>query len=348
MAAQPVRAVVAVELLANSSVGDTNPRLSVIVPMLNEASGLANFLQTNLPRLPEYSEVILVDGGSTDAGLSIAADFTVRLSIPISIQIHESEPGRARQMNAGAEYATGKYLLFLHADTKLSQDFSEQFEEWSASDPVWGFSPIRLDGSQLWCRIVESSINLRTRVTAGASGDQAIVLQASKFRELGGYREIELMEDIDLSYRLRKQFKPKRFSLAVTTSNRRWKEGGVVRTVLMMWFLRLSFRLGVAPRRLARIYSGNSRTKLLIFAKLPRLGQVKTRLEPFLGAEGCLLLHQSLIAHAMELASGWNLGPVELWLADQPHKGDIPLDIPQSVAIRYQEGDNLGQRKSVV
>lgn len=90
--------------------------------------------------------------------------------------------------------------------------------------------------------------------------------------------------------------------------------------------------------------SDSNVTKLLIFAKVPRLGQVKTRLEPFLGVEGCLLLHQCLIAHAMELASGWTLGPVELWLADQLHTGDLPLDIPKSVAIRYQEGDTLGQR----
>lgn len=268
MAAQPGKVAAAVELLADSSVGASPnlsvaeltvplvsvPQLSVIVPMLNEASGLASFLITNLPRLPENSEVVLVDGGSTDTSMSIAANFPVQPSI--SVQICESQPGRARQMNVGADFATGQYLLFLHADTKLNQDFAEQFEQWVATDPVWGFSPVRLDGPEIWCRIVEFSINLRTRITSGASGDQAIVLQASKFRELGGYRDIELMEDIDLSYRLLRQFKPKRFTQPVTTSNRRWREGGVVRTVLMMWFLRLSFRLGVAPRRLARIYSG--------------------------------------------------------------------------------------------
>jgi rSAM/selenodomain-associated transferase 1 len=85
-------------------------------------------------------------------------------------------------------------------------------------------------------------------------------------------------------------------------------------------------------------------TKLLVFAKVPRLGQVKTRLEPFLGAECCLLLHQCLIAHAMELARGWTAGPVELWLADQPNKDDLPLNTPESVAIRYQEAGNLGER----
>jgi rSAM/selenodomain-associated transferase 2 len=216
--------------------------------MLNEASGIANFLQSNLPRLPKGTEVILVDGGSADASKAITAGFPV--------QLLESQRGRARQMNAGAESAAGQYLLFLHADTQLNQNFSEQFEQWVATDPVWGFSPVRLDGTQLWCRIVEFSINLRTRITSGASGDQGIVLQADKFRELGGYREIDLMEDIDLSYRLRRQSKPRRFAQPVTTSNRRWVEGGVVRTVVMMWFLRLSFRLGVAPRRLARIYSG--------------------------------------------------------------------------------------------
>lgn len=272
MVAQPARAVAVVELLVDSSVGGSPssfmspdsiplgsvprrslrlvsvPQLSLIVPILNEAFGLADFLQTNLPRLPKGTEVILVDGGSADASKAITTRFPVLLL--------DSQPGRARQMNAGAKSATGQYLLFLHADTQLNQNFSEQFEQWVATDPVWGFSPVRLDGPQLWCRVVESSINLRTRITSGASGDQAIVLQADKFQELGGYREIDLMEDIDLSYRLCRQSKPRRFAQPVTTSNRRWVEGGVVRTVLMMWFLRLSFRFGAAPRRLARIYTG--------------------------------------------------------------------------------------------
>ncbi len=259
MAVLQAKAAAVVGPLADSSAGDQNPSLSVIVPMLNEASGLADFLQTNLPRLPKSSEIILVDGGSSDASLAIAAELLSELSslkaIEPSVQVFESPAGRARQMNAGAKLATGHYLMFLHADTILPSDFSVDFERWTESGPTWGFSPVQLDGPQLWCRIIESSINLRTCITSGASGDQTIVLQAEKFRELEGYREIDLMEDIDLSYRLRRQSRPRRFTQAVTTSSRRWKEGGVFRTVLMMWFLRLSFRLGVAPGRLALIYS---------------------------------------------------------------------------------------------
>lgn len=158
-------------------------------------------------------------------------------------------------MNAGARIATGKYLMFLHADTLLGEDFAAEFNTWVRSNPVWGFSPVRLCGSAFWCRVIETSINLRTGVTSGASGDQAQIVREDFFWELGGFKEIELMEDIDLSYRLRRLCPPQLLTSAVVTSSRRWRYQGVIRTVCLMWFLRACFRLGVSTKRLAQIYS---------------------------------------------------------------------------------------------
>ena len=223
------------------------PTLSIIVPILNESARLEDFLRTLLERMPEGSEVILVDGGSTDGSAAIAEPYPVKLIF--------STKGRALQMNAGARSARGKYLMFLHADTEVQKHFASEIIWWASTDPVWGFSPVRLTGSEWWCRLIESGINLRTAVTAGASGDQALIVKANYFRKLGGFPEIELMEDIAMSYRLRRSWSARRFRRPVVTSSRRWQRNGALKTVLLMWFLRSSYRIGVSPKRLASWYS---------------------------------------------------------------------------------------------
>ncbi len=220
--------------------------LSVVVPVLNEAASLDVFLTELCQRLPAGAEVIVVDGGSSDNSRAIVESRPVRLV--------QSERGRARQMNAGARHASGHYLMFLHADTCLPENFAAEFDWWCESRPVWGFSPVKLTGEQFWCRIIEKSINLRTTITSGASGDQAQIIDSEYFRALGGFPEVELMEDIALSYRLRKSWPARRFRSPVTTSSRRWQHRGVVKTVLLMWFLRSAYRFGVAPSRLAQWY----------------------------------------------------------------------------------------------
>lgn len=246
MAAQPGRAVVVGAHLPDPAGLPERPVLSVVVPVLNEAAGLGTFLKKLLQRLPDNSEVVVVDGGSKDASLRIAQSYPVR-----SIQC---EPGRATQMNAGAELVEGEYLMFLHADTELPESFADDFFWWISTDPLWGFSPVRLTGAQWWCRLVEFGINQRTRITSGASGDQAQILKTSCFKSVGGFADVALMEDIALSYRLRRRWPARRFPNPVTTSSRRWKQGGVLKTVLLMWFLRSSYRLGVSPQRLAHWY----------------------------------------------------------------------------------------------
>lgn len=226
---------------------NSGPLLSVVVPIRNEAGNLETFLNTTLSRLPADAELILVDGFSDDKSAEIADGF--------NLEFLQCEKGRAVQMNFGAAQAEGLYLLFLHADTLLPESFAEDFSAWLQSRPVWGFSPVRLSGSSLWCRVIERSINLRVKITGGASGDQAQIVSAEHFQKLGGFAEIDLMEDIELSYRLRRRWPSRPFKSPVTTSSRRWQEGGVVRTVLLMWFLRSSYLLGVSPKRLASWYS---------------------------------------------------------------------------------------------
>lgn len=230
-------------------------RLSVVIPAFNEERLLERFLIHTQTSLPAQSEMIVVDGGSSDSSYQMAIDFAAKHK---NVQVIQSAKGRAVQMNAGAEQAEGRYLLFLHVDTRLPNDFSSEFESWSRREPVWGFSAVKIAGDEAWCALISSSINLRTRITSGASGDQALMVRRDVFVELSGYRLIALMEDIDLSYRLRRQVKPNRLSIRVETSGRRWREKGVVRTILLMWFLRTSFLLGVSPERLARFYDARS------------------------------------------------------------------------------------------
>ena len=246
MVVRQVRVVAAAARLVSQSGSYSGPLLSVVVPILNEAENLEQFLQTTLSRLPADAELLLVDGFSGDRSEQIASQFNV--------EFLQCKKGRAVQMNFGAARSKGLYLLFLHADTLLPESFPEDFSLWLQGRPVWGFSPVRLSGPNLWCRVIEKCINLRVKITNGASGDQAQVVRAEYFRQLGGFAEIDLMEDIELSYRLRRQWPARRFQTPVTTSSRRWQSGGVVRTVLLMWFLRSSYLLGVSPKRLASWY----------------------------------------------------------------------------------------------
>ena len=229
-------------------------QLSVVVPILNESLLLEAFLNNTLACMPEKAEIILVDGGSSDNSLQLLESFCSSNS---SVQYLKSAKGRAVQMNTGASIAKGQYLLFLHVDTHLPNNFSDMFNQWRQSNPAWGFARVRLQGDELWCRIISTSINFRSRITSGAGGDQAQIVKADTFKQIGGYREIDLMEDIDLSYRLRRRYKLSLLPFSVVTSSRRWRKHGVLKTVILMWFLRLSFLLGVPPSRLALFYSNH-------------------------------------------------------------------------------------------
>ena len=220
--------------------------LSIIVPVLDEGATLPGFL-ARLARWSNIAEIIVVDGGSSDRSRELAR--------PLCDRLVASERGRARQMNAGAAAASGEFLLFLHCDTEL-QIAPEAFSELLQADPGWGFFPVRLDGRALAFRVIERAISLRSRLTRVATGDQAIFVSSRVWMACGGYRDIPLMEDVELSKRLRRISRPMVCRDPVVTSSRRWEKHGIVRTVGLMWYLRLRFWMGEDPAELGKAYHG--------------------------------------------------------------------------------------------
>lgn len=160
--------------------------------------------------------------------------------------------GRARQMNMAAAVASGEFLLFLHADTRLPADFDP--DHLLLDEAIWGFFPVSLSGERLMFKIISRFINGRSRLSSVATGDQCLWVRRSLFLALGGFRDIPLMEDVALSKQLRRFGSPGIAGQPVCTSSRRWQQQGVWRTILLMWSLRLAYFLGLSPSRLARWY----------------------------------------------------------------------------------------------
>lgn len=222
------------------------PSVTFVIPTLNEEPRIAALLQALRERFAQC-EVIVVDGGSTDA--------TVSNAMPHCDQLLIGSPGRAQQMNLGAQVASGDYLFFLHADTELRLS-PQNLQELLTQNPLWGFSPVRLSGSGVAFRVIEWFISYRSRLTHVATGDQVLFVERGAFTEEGGFEDIALMEDVALCKRLRERAAPMVLPQPVTTSSRRWEEGGVVRTVLRMWLLRFAYYCGASPQTLWRYYYG--------------------------------------------------------------------------------------------
>lgn len=226
-------------------------RLSIIIPTLNEAAAIAATLALLQPLRHAQHEVIVVDGGSDDATAAIAATAADR--------VVTAARGRARQMNAGAALAAGEVLLFLHADTALPADCAELIGAgMRRTRRRWGRFDVRLSGAPPLLRVIETAMNLRSRVSGIATGDQAMFVERALFEQVGGFPDQPLMEDIALSRMLKRHDRPLCLRARVVTSSRRWETRGIVRTVLLMWRLRLAYFCGADPRRLARRYDGGT------------------------------------------------------------------------------------------
>ena len=221
-------------------------RLSIIIPVLNEAETLAARLAALQAIRARGVEVIVVDGGSADDSAGRAT--------PLADRVISAPRGRGRQMNAGAERATGEALLFLHADTVLPDLAIERIEAALTGGALWGRFDVRIEGASVMLPIVAALMNGRSRLTGIATGDQAIFATREAFARVGGFPDIPLMEDIAFSSAMRGVARPACLAAKVTTSGRRWDKHGVWRTILMMWWLRLRFWLGVSPQALAREY----------------------------------------------------------------------------------------------
>jgi rSAM/selenodomain-associated transferase 2 len=221
--------------------------LSIIVPCLNEADGIGAALAALAPLRERGSEVIVVDGGSSDA--------TVERAGPHADSVIDAPRGRALQMNAGAARARGEILLFLHADTLLPESADALIiEGLKRSRRGWGRFDVVISGSHPMLRVVAWLMNFRSRLTGIATGDQAIFTTRSLFTAAGGFPGIALMEDIALCKQLKRFGPPLCLSHCVTASGRRWEKHGVVRTIFLMWRLRLAYWLGADPGKLAMRY----------------------------------------------------------------------------------------------
>jgi len=221
--------------------------LSIIVPVLDEEAGIASTLQALEPLRARGVEVIVVDGASRDR--------TVAIATPLCTKLIAASRGRASQMNAGAAAARGQVLLFLHADTRLPESADRLvLEGLAASRRAWGRFDVRIEGDHPLFPVIAAMMNLRSRLTGIATGDQAIFVLRDTFAAVGGFPAIPLMEDIALSRRLKRLGQPLCLAARASTSGRRWEKHGVVRTVLLMWRLRLAFFFGAEPATLARIY----------------------------------------------------------------------------------------------
>lgn len=222
------------------------PVLSIVLPVLNEATGIVAALEALGPLRRGGAEVIVADGGSADRSAELAGS--------LADQVLDAPRGRASQMNAGAAAARGGVLLFLHADTRLPEGADGLVAQAMATGSHWGRFDVRIEGRSIWLPVVAALMNRRSRLTGIATGDQAMFVSRAAFDAVGGFPDIPLMEDIELSGRLLQTGRPACLPARVTTSGRRWEAHGVWRTILRMWWLRLRYALGADPRRLALEY----------------------------------------------------------------------------------------------
>ncbi len=221
-------------------------RLSIIIPTLNEAAAIGATLAALAPLRARGQEVLVADGGSEDGTREIAA--------PLADRVIVAPRGRARQMNAGAAAAKGDALLFLHADTRLPED-ADRLVVRSLKENSWGRFDVTIEGRPVLLPVIAFFMNLCSRLTGVATGDQAIFARRADF---AGFPEIALMEDIAFSKAMKRRGAPAALREKVTTSGRRWERQGVLRTMVLMWRLRLAFYLGAEPDELARRYAGRT------------------------------------------------------------------------------------------
>ena len=319
-------------------------RVGIVIPVLNEALGL--------PRLlaqfgPEHPNVVVVDGGSHDRSVvtALAAGF----------RVIQAERGRARQMNAGAAaLADVEVLLFVHADVLLPDDWRDVVAGAIGVGAAWGRFDVRLESSRAVLKLVGKLMNLRSRVTGIATGDQAMFVTRAAFQQMGGWPDVPLMEDVRMSGRLLHAFgRPACAPQRVTVSARRWERHGIARTIALMWVLRALHAMGVTPRMLHRLYYGPALVAgpraveghVIVFAKAPRLGEVKTRLAATLGADVALEAHRRLLERTIAQVAMIPGVSRELCIA-----GPDPMGACTALARHYgfdlteQHGTDLGER----
>lgn len=314
-------------------------KLAIVVPVLNEAAALFAKLQALAPLRARGAELIVVDGGSTDDTLAIAQ--------PLADRVLQAPRGRASQLNAGAATARADVLLFLHADTQLPADADRWIEQALQQGHRWGRFDVRIDGRHALLPMVAWFMNQRSRWSGIATGDQAVFVQRRLFESVGGFPATPLMEDIDLSRRLKAVDAPACLRERVTTSGRRWDLHGFWRTVLLMWRLRAAHALDADAHTLALRYGYQPRAPaaVAVMAKAPVAGLAKTRLIPLLGAAGAARAQRGFALRTLATARAASTGDVTLWCApDAAHRFFRALARRRGVNTIAQPAGDLGQR----
>jgi len=316
--------------------------LRIVIPVLNEGTDLVLRLQALQPLRPRGAELVVVDGGSTDETWAVAAAHADVVML--------APRGRGAQMNAGAAGTRAEVVLFLHADTSLPPDADRLIASALAGGRHWGRFDLRIAAAHRLLRPTERLINLRARLTGIATGDQAIFVRRELFERVGGFADLPLMEDVELTSRLSRIEPPAHIATPVLTSARRWLAGGVLRIILLMWRLRLQYFLGADPQQLADSYGYPRRpaavpAAIAILAKAPVAGLAKTRLAPLLGTHGAARVQRRFTAATVYLARQAALGPVTLWCApDCSHRFFRAVGRWLVIPLRSQPQGDLGER----
>jgi rSAM/selenodomain-associated transferase 2 len=226
--------------------------LSIIIPCLNEADGIAETLAALAPLRARGAQVIVVDGGSSDG--------TAALATPLADRVISAPRGRALQMNAGAAGAGGQVLLFLHADCRLPPQADDLITDGlKRARKTWGRFDVELDSGRAVLRAVATLMNLRSRISGVSTGDQGLFVTRTLFEAAGGFPPIPLMEDVAFTKRLKRYGRPLNLRHRMRVSGRRWEKHGVLRTVLLMWRLRWQYWCGADPLKLAQDYAPHKR-----------------------------------------------------------------------------------------
>ncbi|NJB68236.1 rSAM/selenodomain-associated transferase 2 [Desulfobaculum xiamenense] len=226
-----------------------HPAVSIIIPVLREAEGANALVEHVLALSPAgTAEILMVDGSENGD--------TIKALRHKEIKTLLAPRGRARQMNAAAQAASGDILLFLHADTRLPQDALSLVTQAATDGCVGGAFTLRFDTDSPGMRLIAAVANLRSQLTRAPYGDQAQFFLRDYFLAIGGFRDMPLMEDLEIMTRIRRRADRIRIlDAAVTTSARRWREEGLLRCTLRNWALRLAYHAGISAHRLAAFYS---------------------------------------------------------------------------------------------